>query len=88
MPISEVSKNKKAAYTNMICDHRKLKTETHRVQSTLGGDVLVYTGDASPPTASVLEAKLILNSVISYSHFGVKMWISGNKRFFSTNSVG
>ena len=56
----------------MICDHRPLKTQTHRVQLILGGDVLVYAGYASSPAASLSEAKLLLNSVISDIHLGVR----------------
>ena len=70
--IAEVPKNKKVAYSNMICDHRLLKTETHQVRLTIGGDVLVYAEDASSPAASLLEAKLLLNSVISDSHLGAQ----------------
>ena len=31
IPLSEVPRNKKVAYANMICDHRPLKTNKHRV---------------------------------------------------------
>ena len=70
IPYHEIPRSKKVAYANMICDHRPLKTEKHRVRLIIGGDVLDYAGDASLPAASLIEAKLFLNSVISNSDKG------------------
>ena len=36
----------------------------------VGGDKLVYDGDPSSPTISLLNTKIFLNSVISYAHKG------------------
>ena len=72
IPISQVPTNKKVAYAIMICDHRPLKTEVYRVRLTIGGDVLDFFGDASSPAASLLEAKLLINSVISNAHKGAR----------------
>jgi hypothetical protein len=72
VPITDVSKNKKVAYANMVCDHRPLKKEKDRVRLTLGRDVLDYFGDTSSPAASLLEAKLLINSVISDAHRGAR----------------
>ena len=69
---STIPKHKKIAYANMVCDHRPLKKEKYRVRMTLGGDVLDYLGDASSPAASLIEAKLLFNSVISDSHCGAR----------------
>ena len=63
--ISEVSKHKKVAYANMVCDHRPTKEEKYRVRLTIGGDVLEYLGDAAPPAASLMKKKLLINSTIS-----------------------
>ena len=57
--------SKKVAYANMVCDIRPAKSEKYRVRLTIGGDVLDYYGDASSPAASLLETKLLINSVIS-----------------------
>ena len=65
---SEIPKGKKVAYANMVCDHRPLKKEKFRVRLTLGGDVLECEGNTSSTAASLLEAKLLFNSVISDSH--------------------
>jgi hypothetical protein len=68
----EVPSNKQVTYGNFICDHRPLKTETHRVRCTAGGDKLTYDGDSGSPAASLLETKLIVNSTISDAHKGSK----------------
>ena len=70
--ITDAPKNKKVAYANMVCDHRPLKKEKDRVRLTLGGYVLDYFGDTSSPAASLLEAKLLINSVISDAHRGAR----------------
>ena len=66
----------------MVCDHRPLKKEKFRVRLTLGGDVLEYDGNASSPAASLLEAKLLINSTISDSHLGAKFMSIDLKDFF------
>jgi hypothetical protein len=68
--LSTIPKNKKVAYANMVCNHIPLKTEKHQVRLTLGGDVLEYLGESSSPVASLIESKLIFNSVVSDSHRG------------------
>ena len=68
IPKENIPSNKKIAYANMICDYRPLKSEKYRVRLTIGGDVLDYFNDAASPAASLLESKLMLNSVISDAH--------------------
>ena len=82
IPRHKIPKGKKVAYANMVCDHRPLKKEKFRVRLTLGGDVLEYEGNASSPAASLLEAKLLLNSVISDAHLGAKFMSIDLKDFF------
>ena len=82
IPKSEVPWGKKVAYANMICDYRPLKKEKYRVRLTFGGDVLEYEGNASSPAASLLEAKLIINSVISEADRGAKFMSVDLKDFF------
>ena len=79
---SSIPRNKKVAYANMVCDHRPLKKEKYRVRLTLGGDVLEYLGDASSPAASLIESKLLFNSVISDSHRGARFMSLDIKDFF------
>ena len=62
---SEVPANKKVTYANFICDYRLLKTEPHQVCLTVGGDKLYFPYDARSPAASLLETKLILNTIMT-----------------------
>ena len=66
----------------MVCDHWPLKTEQNRVRLTLGGDVLDYLGDTVSPVASLIESKLLFNSVISDSHLGARFMSLDIKDFF------
>ena len=52
-------------YANFILDHIPLKTEQNRVRLTVGGDKLTYDEDPGSPAASLIETKLMINSVIS-----------------------
>ena len=63
----EAPSTKKVTYTDMVCNYRLLKQEEYRVCLTLGGDKLDYDYDATSPAASLIETKLLLNSVISDS---------------------
>ena len=74
--------NKKVVYTNIVCDYRPLKKEKYRVSLTIGGDVLEYENNASSPAASLLESKLIINSVISDAQSGAKFMTADLKDFF------
>ena len=62
---NQVPANKKVTYANPVCDFRPLKDDPYRVRLTVGGDRLPYAHDSSSPAASLLDAKLIINSVIS-----------------------
>ena len=72
IPRSQIPAGKKVAYANMVCDYKPLKEEKYRVRLTIGGDKLEYLGDPSSPAASLLEAKLLVNSVISDSGTGAR----------------
>ena len=79
---SDVPAHKKVTYANMVCDFRPLKSEPHRVSLTVGGDRLDYDKDAASPAASLLETKLLLNSVISQSAYGCRFMTLDIKDFF------
>ena len=64
--------HKKITYANFVCDYRPLKTEKYRVRMTIGGDRLTYDHDTTSPAASLLETKLIINSVISDAKKGAR----------------
>ena len=70
----------------MVCDHRPLKNGKDRVRLMLGGDVLDYFGDSSSPAASLLEAKLLVNSVIYDAHRGAR-FMSLDIKDYSLQSI-
>ena len=61
----DIPKDRKVTYANFVCDYRPLKSEKFRVRMTVGGDKLDYFDNTSSPTASLIETKLLINSVIS-----------------------
>ena len=77
IPKENVSAGAKITYANLICDFRPLKKETHRVRMTVGGDKLIYDGDPSSPEVSLLNTKIMLNSVISDLHIGER-WMTAD----------
>ena len=66
----------------MVCDYRPLKDEPYRVRLAIGGDKLDYFGETAAPAASLLEAKLLINSVISDAHKGARFLGIDIKDFF------
>ena len=62
---ADIPKDRKVTYVNFICDYQPLKTERFKVRMTIGGNRLDYPDETSSPTASLVETKLLLNSVIS-----------------------
>ena len=78
----EVPIGKKVTYANFICDYRPLKSEPYRVRLTVGGDILEYSHDAGSPATSLLETKILANSVISDAHKGARFLSADLKDFF------
>ena len=79
---SEVPKGRDITYANFILDYRPLKSEPNRVRLTVGGDKLSYDDDAGSPAASILETKIMLNSVISDAKQGARFMGLDLKDFF------
>ena len=78
----DVPKNKKVTYATFVCDYRPLKSEPWRVRCVVGGDRLPYPDDTSSPAATILDTKLMINSVISDSSKGAKFLSADLKDFF------
>ena len=79
---NEVPSGKKVTYANMVCDHRPIKTEPNRVRLTVSGNRLDYAYDVGSPAASLLEAKLLINSTISDADKGALFFAADLKDFF------
>jgi hypothetical protein len=58
-------RRKDATYGQFVCSIRPEKAEQHRTRFTVGGDRVNYPGEVATPTAEMLVAKILFNSVIS-----------------------
>ena len=56
---------KDVTYGQFVCMVRPEKTEKNRTRFVVGGDRINYPGEVATPTAEMLVAKLLFNSVIS-----------------------
>ena len=78
---SKIPTDKIVAHANIVCDHRPLINEKIRVRLTIEGDVLEWSYDASSPAASLLESKILLNSVILDGQRGARLTTIGLKDY-------
>lgn len=78
----EVPNGSQVTYANFVCDYRPLKDEPWRVRLVVGGDKLNYEFDSGSPAASLLETKILLNSVISDAKKGARFMSLDLKDFF------
>ena len=58
-------RRKDVTYGQFVCTVRPEKAESNRTRFTVGGDRINYPGEVATPTADMLVAKLLFNSVIS-----------------------
>ena len=58
-------RRKDVTYGSFVCSVRPEKKEKDRVRWVIGGDRINYPGEVATPTADMLVAKLLFNSVIS-----------------------
>ena len=78
---------KKITYANFICDIKLSKTETHCVRLTVGGDQIIYDGDPSSQTISLLDLKIYLNSVISDARKGPRYMTAYIINYYLNNPI-
>ena len=82
IPFSDVPTKTKVTYANFVCTYRPKKNEPWRIRIVAGGDKLSCSYDTGSPAASLLETKLLLNSVISDAHKGARFLTCDLKDFF------
>ena len=58
-------RRKDVTYGQFVCTIQPKKAEQHRTRFTVGGDRLNYPDKVATPTADMLVAKLLFNSIIS-----------------------
>ena len=85
--ITELPKGTKATYANFVCDHRPLKPEPWRVQLVVDGDKVKYIYDASSPSTTILETKILINSTIFDSHQGARFLTLDIHNFFLCSTM-
>ena len=56
---------RKIAYANPVSNYRPRKDDHYNSRLTIGGDKILYPSDSGSNDATLLEAKIIFNSVIS-----------------------
>ena len=61
--------------------------KTHRVCLTVGGNKLDYEENSSSPAVSLLDTKILLNSVISDTNKGTRYWTVDMKNFYLNNPM-
>ena len=81
----EVTKGRKVTYSHIVCNIRPQKTETYRVQLTVGGDTISYEGPLSTHTADLTTSKLHWKSLPS-KPYG-KYLIVDVKNFYLNNTI-
>ena len=60
----DIPYHSKITYASFVCDYRPLRSELWRVRLVIGEDKLSYLYDTGPPAVSLLETKIMLNSVV------------------------
>jgi hypothetical protein len=67
IPKSAIPKDRRkdVTYGSFVCTVRPEKKEPNRTRFVVGGDRINYPGKVATPTADMLVAKILLNSVIS-----------------------
>jgi hypothetical protein len=63
--LTNITKDRKITYGNIVCDCKPHKKEKKRVRLTVGGDRLDYSGDVATPTADITTFKILINSTLS-----------------------
>ena len=58
-------RRKDVTYGQFVCTVRPEKAEKNRTRFTVGGDRINYPGEVATPTADMLVAKMLFNSVVS-----------------------
>ena len=65
IPKDKIPAGRTVTYGIIEAEIRPQKAETHRTRLTVGGNLIRFPGDVTTPTAYLITAKLIFNSVSS-----------------------
>jgi hypothetical protein len=59
------ARRKDITHRQIVCDYCSEKKDPYRTHITMGGNLVNYPDDCGTPTAGLLTAKLMFNSIIS-----------------------
>ena len=79
---TNIPRNKKVTYANLVYDFLPLKSDQYRVRLTVGGDRLQYDKETASRAENLLETKILVNSVISDAKRGAKFMTMDIKELF------
>ena len=65
IPKYKVPAVRTVTYGIIVAKIRPQKSETHRTRLTVGVNLINFPGDITTPTADLITAKLVFNSVLS-----------------------
>ena len=65
IPKDKVPAGRTVTYGRIVAEIRPQKDETHHTRFTVGGNLINFPGYVTTPTADLVTAKLIFNSVLS-----------------------
>ena len=72
-------------YGIIVAKIRPQKAETHRIRLTVGGNLINFPVDVTTPTADLITAKLVFNSVLS--KINAKFVCSDISNFYLNNPM-
>ena len=65
IPKGKVPAGRTVTYGTIVAEIRAQKYETHCTRLTMGGNLINFHGDVTTPTAGLITAKIIFNSILS-----------------------
>ena len=85
IPKDKVPAGITVTYGIIVSEIRPQNDETHRIRLTEGGDLVHLSGDVRTPTADLITAKLIFDSVLSTKN--VKFMCVDIGNFYLNNPI-
>ena len=85
IPKDKVPAGRTVTYGRIVAKIRPQKAETHCTRLIAGGNLINFPGDVTTPTADLITAKLIFNSVLSTKN--AKFMCADIAKFYLNNPM-
>ena len=85
IPKDKVPAGRTVTYGRIVAKIRPQKAETHSTRLTVGGNLIHFPGDVTTPTADLITARIIFNSVLSTKN--AKFMCADISNFYLNNSM-